>query len=409
MPLQDDPLPALKRRVDALFTSAAGRVGPSRDDLAQFVDRLHACATALLRERFPAEPGGAPKRPCVQPRESVVCSGSWESRRASVQQLEAELGEGGVYETVTVRLSTQEEEEGGAASAAPPAPLVVRQFREYFFSSGCRIWDASVALARQLQREGAAGGLAGLAVVELGSGVGLPGLAAARFAARVLLTDAEDALLPNLRANAAAVGAAGTVEVAQLNWSTAPQELRERHGGAFDLLLASDLVYSSGCVEGLLGTAAALLRPGGRLRMCYPHGRHGQQAFLEALEGAGWAFAPPARLPPALLEGCAHQGSEEEARAHAFYLLDATRPPGADVAEGEHVEAKVALYRNGFTVNGGPLRALDDPANASFLQDMARGAAPRELGPRGQVSVEMVDKRGEDYDEPGHPSGSAQR
>ena len=114
----------------------------------------------MLRERFPAEPGGAPKRPCVQPRESVVCSGSWESRRASVQQLDAELGEGGVYETVTVRLSTQEEEEGGAeASAAPPAPLVVRQFREYFFSSGCRIWDASVALARQLQREGAAGGL----------------------------------------------------------------------------------------------------------------------------------------------------------------------------------------------------------------------------------------------------------
>ena len=46
---------------------------------------------------------------------------------------------------------------------------------------------------------------------------------------------------------------------------------------------------------------------------------------------------------------------------------------------------------------------------AAGMRHMARGAAPRELGPRGQVSVEMVDKRGEDYDEPGHPSGSAQR
>ena len=101
---------------------------------------------------------------------------------------------------------------------------------KYFFSSGCRIWDASVALARQLQREGAAGGLANLAVVELGSGVGLPGLAAARFAARVLLTDAEDALLPNLRANAVAGALDG--DAADGGPGSAGRAVAGRRGGA---------------------------------------------------------------------------------------------------------------------------------------------------------------------------------
>ena len=66
----------------------------------------------------------------------------------------------------------------------------------------------------------------------------------------------------------------------------------------------------------------------------------------------------------------------------------------------------MTVYRNGFTVDNGPFRALDDPENAEFLQDMAQGVVPRELeaGAKGPVNVSLVDKRGEDYEKPPAPS-----
>eukprot|EP00271_Cylindrocystis_brebissonii_P016126 TRINITY_DN39349_c0_g1_i1.p1 TRINITY_DN39349_c0_g1~~TRINITY_DN39349_c0_g1_i1.p1 ORF type:complete len:458 (-),score=99.21 TRINITY_DN39349_c0_g1_i1:388-1761(-) len=40
---------------------------------------------------------------------------------------------------------------------------------------------------------------------------------------------------------------------------------------------------------------------------------------------------------------------------------------------------KITFWQNGFTIDDGPLRRLDDPANASFLQAINRGEVPREL------------------------------
>jgi len=74
---------------------------------------------------------------------------------------------------------------------------------------------------------------------------------------------------------------------------------------------------------------------------------------------------------------------------------------------------KVTMYRNGFTVDGGPFRPLEDPANQPFLADLARGRVPRELEPQveaGQarpnepVNVNLVDHRGEDYQAPPPPA-----
>ncbi|GAB5037022.1 ubx domain-containing protein [Nannochloropsis oceanica] len=68
----------------------------------------------------------------------------------------------------------------------------------------------------------------------------------------------------------------------------------------------------------------------------------------------------------------------------------------------------ITMYRNGFTVDDGPFRALDDPANDSFLRDMARGVVPRELEagvPPGQaVHVNLKDKRDEEYAAPAAPA-----
>ena len=78
---------------------------------------------------------------------------------------------------------------------------------------GGAVWDAAVVLAQYVQSLGAA--LRGAAVVELGAGTGLPGLAAARLGARVTLTDRERAL-PLLRMNAEAN--ALDVAVEALEW-----------------------------------------------------------------------------------------------------------------------------------------------------------------------------------------------
>ena len=58
-------------------------------------------------------------------------------------------------------------------------------------------------------------------------------------------------------------------------------------------------------------------------------------------------------------------------------------------------------YRDGFVVDDGPYRRLNDPANAEFLRSLATGRTPRELleesGGEGNVVVGLVDKRQEEY------------
>mmetsp|Transcript_14063 Transcript_14063/g.17722 ORF Transcript_14063/g.17722 Transcript_14063/m.17722 type:complete len:173 (+) Transcript_14063:123-641(+) len=59
------------------------------------------------------------------------------------------------------------------------------------------------------------------------------------------------------------------------------------------------------------------------------------------------------------------------------------------------------MYRDGFTVDNGPYRRLNDPANAEFLTALARGRTPRELEEESgeDIQVGLVDKRNEDYSE----------
>lgn len=76
---------------------------------------------------------------------------------------------------------------------------------------------------------------------------------------------------------------------------------------------------------------------------------------------------------------------------------------------GGEIRRTITMYRSGFTVDNGPYRRLDDPANAEFLTSLARGMIPRELsqeaaaeGGDGEVMVGLVDRRGEEYDPERH-------
>jgi predicted nicotinamide N-methyase len=84
-------------------------------------------------------------------------------------------------------------------------------------------------------------------VLELGCGLGVPSIAAARAGAAVLATDRCAEALALVERNARANGV--RVETAAVDW-TAPEELLRR--APFDLVLAADVLYERASVAPLL-------------------------------------------------------------------------------------------------------------------------------------------------------------
>lgn len=86
----------------------------------------------------------------------------------------------------------------------------------------------------------------------------------------------------------------------------------------------------------------------------------------------------------------------------------------AAAAAGQHTEPdpivrSITFWRNGFTVDDGPLRRLDDPANAQFLMSISKSECPKELEPadRGTpVHVNLM-RKNEDWIPPSEPRNVA--
>jgi predicted nicotinamide N-methyase len=131
------------------------------------------------------------------------------------------------------------------------------------------LWRSGVALARELGGEP----LAGLRVVELGCGLAVPSLAAARAGAEVLATDADHEALELAARNAELNGV--RLETARVDWAR-PHALVARR--PFDLVLAADVLYQRQAVAQLL---ALLPRLAPRVWLADP-GRPAVGAFLEA-------------------------------------------------------------------------------------------------------------------------------
>ena len=78
---------------------------------------------------------------------------------------------------------------------------------------------------------------------------------------------------------------------------------------------------------------------------------------------------------------------------------EAGRPAGV-------TDLKIILWGNGFQVQeDGEFRALDDPKNAKFIEELKEGVVPAELRstyPRG-VSVGLEDRRSQNYTPPPPP------
>jgi predicted nicotinamide N-methyase len=105
------------------------------------------------------------------------------------------------------------------------------------------LWRSGVSLARALTNEP----LEDRRIIELGCGLAVPSLAAARAGAVVMATDASPEPLALAQRNARANGV--RIETAQLEW-TDPDELISTT--PFDLAIAADVLYERHSVAALL-------------------------------------------------------------------------------------------------------------------------------------------------------------
>jgi predicted nicotinamide N-methyase len=136
------------------------------------------------------------------------------------------------------------------------------------------LWPSASVLARELALEPPE---RGAQVLELGCGLALPSIVAARDGAEVLATDgASDAV-----AFAAHALALNEVEanVARADWVEHADALAAR--GPWDLVLASDVLYTRANVQAALKLLPRLVTAGGDVRVADP-GRTGGRDFLAA-------------------------------------------------------------------------------------------------------------------------------
>ena len=233
-------------------------------------------------------------------------------------------------------------------------------------ATGHAAWRALPMLAAQLLVPGTIPCTA--TVLELGAGLGVPGLIAGRQAQRCILTDNNPAVLHRLEATVALnlplMRASTSVQHLEWGASHVPAALR----GTVDVLLASDCVYSAEATARLLETAVALLAPGGRLLLSYvSRWAHVDRALAACCEAVGLSLqqlgSPPTDLPwgSALL------------LATALAAPPPPPPPSALSPGAESVELRAA------DVHEATLAALASRAAAPPHQLCVRGCGPLAL------------------------------
>ncbi len=143
---------------------------------------------------------------------------------------------------------------------------------------GFLLWESAVGLARHLAQQAAA--VRGKQVLELGAGVGLPGLVAQAVGATVCQTDYQAAALALTQWNAQQNGIAG-IETFLADWRA------WRHPPRYDLILGADILYDATLHFYLEAIFRKNLLPGGQLLLADP-GRPQALDFAIQLEAHGW-------------------------------------------------------------------------------------------------------------------------
>jgi predicted nicotinamide N-methyase len=142
-----------------------------------------------------------------------------------------------------------------------------------------RLWESAQALAEAMAARPEL--WPGRRVLELGCGLGLPSLVAARLGAEVTATDFHPHNGPFFLANARENGL-DRIRYERMDWR------RPHLAGDFDIVLGSDLIYEAEMVEPFVACARRYCLPGGLLLFADPGRTHLQRA-CDALEQAGFS------------------------------------------------------------------------------------------------------------------------
>ena len=158
------------------------------------------------------------------------------------------------------------------------AAFAVDEYMPYWVD----LWPAARMLAKVILRESWSPGVHAL---EIGCGLGLPGVAALAKGLRVTFSDYDATALHFAAENARANGYAD-FELLQMDWRY-PPEVR------FPLILASDLIYEMRNVPPLVGLIKKLLEPGG-VCLLTDQDRVPSHVLRETLAAAGLPFTTQA-------------------------------------------------------------------------------------------------------------------
>lgn len=171
---------------------------------------------------------------------------------------QVELPDGPVYVVRPADWDLLRDEEGAAARPVP-----------YW----ARLWPSGETLAIELAKSPPG---PGIRVLELGCGLGLPSIVAARGGADVLATDSSSDAV----AFAAHSLALNELEatVAQADWTQDGDVLAER--GPFDLVLAADVLYTTANADEAVRVLPRLVEPNGEVWLADPD-RAGGRRFLQ--------------------------------------------------------------------------------------------------------------------------------
>lgn len=155
------------------------------------------------------------------------------------------------------------------------------------------VWESAIVLAEDL----AAMDGAGKTLLELGCGLGLPSLVAARAGFTVTATDYEETALEGVRYNAER-NRIGGLRTLVLDWRNLPEDL-----GTFDLVVAADVLYETHHPAVLAATILRTLAPSGLGLIADPC-RAKAAGFAPAARAAGMAVSKTrARRPHGATDG----------------------------------------------------------------------------------------------------------
>ncbi len=137
-----------------------------------------------------------------------------------------------------------------------------------------RLWEAAIVLSQfmvSMQPK------PGTTVLELGAGLGAPGLAAAAMGCSVTLSDYEDMILDFERVSAAA-SKLDNVRFDMLDWLNPPEMER------YDVILGAEILFREEFFEPLLGIMRHALKPDGVVYMAHDINRKSVNPFLKKAE-----------------------------------------------------------------------------------------------------------------------------